>query len=73
MGPVLPPPPTQPAAGLWTEPPLRVKTPQKRPCLVPQTFQGAYALALAVGSIPGPLLNCFCKEKCNFNIYIMYI
>lgn len=22
---------------------------------------------------PGPLLNCFCKEKCNFNIYIIYI
>lgn len=40
-------------------PHLRVETPQKGPCLVPQTFQGACALALAMGSIPWPLIELF--------------
>lgn len=40
-------------------PHLRVETPQKRPCLALQTFQGACALALAMGSIPWPLVELF--------------
>lgn len=74
MGPIPPPPPMQPAAGLWTEPPLGGWRHPKRDLaqhhrlsrvLVPWPLQWAPS--------PGPLLNCFCKEKCNFNIYIMCI